>query len=228
MPPTILRNARVESTLVGRASYLVAPLVLLAAAAFGWLARDEGRLFTAALETAVPLAVGIYAASILAAEPALELQLATPNGFRPTALRRLAILTGWGAIVCAAGWWIADATGSLAGWRPNVGLVESQLVWLPSLLAYSVGGFLLAIVFRSRSSAVSVLALFWIGGHSFHDVFETTSWLRAWYPALTTYEPAAADWEATRLGLLLLAAVALVGLAAWLGASEWLLSAEDR
>jgi hypothetical protein len=228
MPPMLFRNARVESAMVGRASYFVAPLVLLAAAGFGFLARDDGRLLTAALETAVPLVVGIYAASILATEPALELQLATPGGFRPAALRRLAVLIGWGAIVCAAGWWIADASGTLSGWQPNVGLVESQLVWLPSLLAYSIGGFLLAIVFRNRSSAVSVLALFWIGGHSFHDVFETTSWLRVWYPALTTYEPTASDWEATRLILLLLAAVAFAGLAAWLGASEWLLSAEDR
>jgi hypothetical protein len=228
MTSVLFQNARVESVLVGRASYFVPPLVLLAAAGFGWLARDDGRLLTAALETVVPLVVGIYAASILAAEPALELQLATPGGFRPAALQRLGILVGWGTIVSAAGWWIADASGSLAGWRPDVGLVESQLVWLPSLMAYSIGGCLLAIAFRNRSSAVSVLALFWIAGHTFHDVFETTSWLRAWYPALTTYEPGASDWAATRLVLLLLATVAFSGLVAWLGLSEWLLRAEDR
>ncbi len=224
MFPTV----RIDAALNGKAAYLVAPGVVLAAAAVGLLFRDSARLITAALETAVPLVAGIFAASLLASEPSLELQLSTPRGFRPAALRRLAILIGWTAGVCLVGWWIADLAGALSGWRPPVGALESQLLWLPSLAAYSIGGSLLAVALRSRSSAVSAIALFWVASHAFHDVMTTTPWLRVWYPFLTTYEPGASDWAITRLVLLAAALVATVALVAWLGAGEWLLSGEDR
>jgi hypothetical protein len=224
----MISTARIDAGLLGKAAYFVAPGVVLAAAGFGLLFRDSARLITAALETAVPLVVGIFAASVLASEPALELQLSTPYGFRPAALRRLSILFGWSAAVCLAGWWIADATGALAGWRPPADAVESQLLWLPSLAAYAVGGCLLAVVLRSRSAAVSAVALFWVGGHAFHDVFTTTPWLRFWYPFMTTYEATASDWATVRILLLAAAAVAIVPLAAMLGVGEWLIGGEDR
>jgi hypothetical protein len=224
----MIQKARIAAGLIGNAAYIVPPAVLLAAVGLGLIIPDNARLLTAALESAVALVVGIFAASALASEPALELQLSMPGGFRPAAFRRLLILCAWSAVVSFLAWWILDVTGALAGWRPRADALESQLVWLPSLVAYAVGGWLLAIVLRSRSSAVSAVALFWVASHFFNDVFVTTPWLRVWFPFLTSYEPMASDWATTKLVLLVAALVAIVPLAVLLGANEWLLGGEDR
>ena len=222
------RLVRIEGVLIGRAPYFVPLLIVVAAGFFGYLFGSSGRLFTAALETAVPLAAGIFAASLLASESSLELQLAVPGGFRPAALRRLALLLAWNAAVCLATYCVLSAAGVFSDWQPDGGIVLAQLTWLPSLLFFTIAGCLLGVAARSRSTAVTAVALFWVAGHFLHDVFETWQWLPYFFPFLTTYQPHAADWLATRLVLMAVSLVCLAVLAVWLGAEEWLLSSEDR
>ncbi len=228
METTVRREiVRFETRLVGIAPAAIPPLILLGFAALGAIARRQAQLVTVGLESAVPLAAGIVAASLIAREPSLELQLGMPGGYRPAALRRLAILFAWSALASLAGWIVADAAGLVAAWGPNEGPVAAQLTWLVPLAFFVAIGGLAAVVLRGRATAVGVLAILWFTGHLFHGGFETIPYFRAWYPFLTSYAPTAADWLATRLTLLAIAGVAFAALAASLRAGEWLLASED-
>ena len=221
-------RARLEAMLGGRWSYLAAPLALAGFAALGVLFGSTGRMITAGLETGVPLAAGLAAASMLASEPALELQLAIPGGVRPAILIRVGAVFGWSALVSAIAWLAADLSGAFASRVPAGGPVVAQLTWLAPLAGFTVAGALLAVAFRSRAMASGSLMAFWVAGHAFHDAFESEPLLRSWYPFLTTYAVDASDWAATRLVLVGLTTATLVGLGACLGAGEWLLASEDR
>jgi hypothetical protein len=214
--------------LLGRAPYLAPLAIVLSAAFIGLLVGGGGRLLTAALEAAVPLAAGIFAASLVASEPSLELHLSTPGGFRPAGLRRIGLLLAWNAVVCLVTLSVASVAGGMAGWQPDGGPVLAQLTWLPSLVFFVAGGLLLGIGLRNRSAANTAVALFWVGCHFFRGEFRTWVWLPYLFPFMTSYEPHAADWLPTRLGLLAIAVAALALVAIWLAADEWLLSSEDR
>lgn len=223
-----LARVRLDALLVGRAPYIVPPLVLGAVVLLTLITPDDARLATASIEAIVPLVAGLVTASLLATERSLELQLSTPRGFRPAALRRLGLVFGYAAAFSMAGWLAFSALGLTRGWQPPVGPLAAQLIWLPSLAAFTVGGALVGVALRSRTGAASAVALFWLAGLFFKDVFETTAPLRSVFPFLTTFEPAAADWLATRLAMLGIAGAAALVLAVWLGAGEWLLGGEDR
>jgi hypothetical protein len=223
-----LDRARFEAVLGGRWPYLAAPVTLLGFAALGVLFGSTARLVVAGLETGVPLAAGLATASLLAAEPALELQLSVKGGVRPAIVVRAAALFTWSALCSATALLLAQLSGLFGDRLPSVGPVLLQLLWLAPLAAFIVAGILLAVAFRSRAMASGALMTFWVAGHSFHDVFVSSPPLRAWYPFLTVYAGDAPDWVATRLTLLGLAAVSAAVAAAWLGAGEWLLAAEDR
>lgn len=218
---------RRDASLVGMAAYVAPPLALLGFAGLGVLAPEPARLAMAGLETGVPLAAGIVAASVVATDPALELQLSVPGGFRPAAVRRLAAIVAWAGVVSAIPWGVGAATGLLGERMPTAGAVTAHLAWLAPLVAFTAAGALLALVARSRAFAAAVLSIFWVIGHAAHGLFEDTPWLRAWYPFLTTYAPHEADWLVTRLTLLGIGLAAAVAL--WLGltASEWILGSED-
>ncbi len=223
-----LARARFEAVLCGAWTYVAAPFTLAFFAFLGVIADSPGRLLTAGLETGVPLAAGLIAASMLAGEPSLELQLTIPSGVRPAILLRLGAVFAWSSAVCVVTWLVAYQLGVFGDWLPAGGPALAQLTWLAPLAAFTVIGALLAVAFRSRALASGAVMIFWVAGHAFRSDFESQALLRAWYPFLTTYAAGASDWAATRLTLLGLAAVALVALAAWLGAGEWLLSGEDR
>jgi hypothetical protein len=223
-----LDRACFEAVLGGRWPYLAAPLTLAGFAVLGVLFGSTARLVVAGIETGVPLAAGLTTASLLAAEPALELQLAMRGGVRPAILMRAGAVFAWSALCSAGALLLAQLSGVLGDHLPSVGPALVQLLWLAPLAGFTVAGVLLAVSFRSRAMASGALMTFWVAGHSFHDVFASSPLLRAWYPFLTVYAGDAPDWVATRLTLLVMAAISLAVAAAWLGAGEWLLATEDR
>ncbi len=215
-----------EARLLGRAAYAVPALVLIGFAALGLVVgRGEARVVTAALEAGVPLAAGIAAASLVATEPALELQLGMPGGYRPAALRRLAILFVWASLVSFAGWLAADMAGLLAAWGPDVGPAAAQLTWLAPLAFFVAAGALAAVVLRARAAAAGLIGTLWVAGLVLPVA--ATPWLRAWYPFMTIFDPRTPDWLVTRLVLLLVAGTLILILARCLRAGEWLLASED-
>ncbi|GLH98730.1 hypothetical protein [Phytohabitans aurantiacus] len=168
-----------------------------------------------ALEMGVPLAAGIGAASLVGRDPAAELLLTTPAGYRTILLRRLAVTVGWTALVAlllavpmiATGWW--------AKWPANHGALPGQLIWLAPTLGLAALGFLAGAAFRGPAAAGGLVAIFWIFQQMFADRVQEQGWSRQLYLFATTRGAVPADWTANRITLI---AVSIV-----LGALAWLL-----
>lgn len=225
---TLRRRLRYEATIVGLAAFAAPPIVLVSFTGLGILIGDAGRMLTAAVEAGVPLAVGIYAALLPSADPSLELQLALPRGFRPAALRRLAVLGAWAAVLSLAAVTLGRASGLLARWPGNTGPLQDALMPLAPLAAFAVFGCLLGLALRSRGAASAAVTSIWLVLLVWKDTFIAQPALAPWFPFQFTFAPGAANALATRLSLLGVTGVALVIVVAWLGLDEWLLGSEDR
>ncbi len=219
---------RYEATILGIAAFAVPPIVLVSFAAMGLLVREPGRMLTGGLEVGVPLAVGLTGATLLAAEPALELQLATPGGFRRSALRRLGLVTLWAAVLSLAAVAAGRVTHIFDAWPGTTGFADDVLMPLAPLAAFAAWGALLGVALRSRGAAAAAVTSFWLAALAWHDAFLSEASLRAWYPFQFTFAPHATDAIATRLTLLGVTVLGCGILALWLGWQEWLLGAEDR
>ena len=168
-------------------------------------------MVTVGMEAILPLAVGLMVASVLALEPAIELQLALPTPYRLTAFRRMAMIVAWTALIealvtltlrMAVPWALVRPTG------------VSLLTWLAPVLWLAAVGALLALLLRSRSASGAVLGGLWTAQHLFHTTFATIGWLQIWFLFATIYDAGDAFWLANRIALLLTAG--LLGGAVWL------------
>jgi hypothetical protein len=219
---------RHETALLGIAAVVSPPLVLVSFTFIGAVAGDGARALTGALEAGVPLAVGITAASMLSFEPALELQLASPGGFRPAALRRLGLLIAWAAVVSLAATSAGRITGLLNSWPGPADPLRDMLMSVAPLSAFAIWGCLLGVALRSRGAAAAAVTGFWLASIAFKDWFLSHDLLHAWYPFMATFAPHDGGMLSNRFALLGISAVGLAILAALLGRGEWLLGSEDR
>lgn len=176
-----------------------------------------------ALEMGVPLAAGFGAASLIGRDPAAELLLTTPTGYRAVLMRRLGVTVGWVALVAVLMALAMLATGWWARWPANHGPFLGQLVWLAPALGLGALGFLAGAAFRGPAAAGGMVAACWLLHQLFADAVQQHGWSRLLYLFATTRGAVAGDWMANRLTLIAVA-VAL-GAVAWLllGRSERLL-----
>ena len=219
---------RHETALLGTAAVVSPPLVLVSFWFMGAIAGFAGRALTGALEAGVPLTVGITAASMLSAESSLELQMTSPGGFRPAALRRLGLMVVWAGALSLAATLVGRATGVLDSWPGPADPLRDVLMSFAPLAAFAVWGCVLGVALRSREAAAASIAGFWLAAIAFKDWFLGHDLLRAWYPFMATLAPHDSGVLASRLVLLGIAAVGVGILAVWLGRGEWLLGSEDR
>jgi len=217
-----------ETELLGIAVLVSPPLVLVSFWFIGAIAGVGGRALTGALEAGVPLSVGLSAASMLSAESSLELQLTSPGGFRPAALRRLALMIVWAGALSLAATVLGRATGVLDSWPGSADPLRDTLMSLAPLAAFAVWGCVLGVALRSRGAAAAAITGFWLAAIAFKDWFLSHDLVGAWYPFVATFAPHEGGVLASRFVLLGIAAVGVGILAAWLGQGEWLLGSEDR
>jgi hypothetical protein len=219
---------RHETALLGITAVVSPPLVLVSFWFIGAIAGVGARALTGALEAGVPLAVGITAASMLSAESSLELQLTSPGGFRPAALRRLGLMIVWAGALSLAATVLGRATGVLDSWPGPADPLRDALMSLAPLAAFAVWGCLLGVALRSRGAAAAAVAGFWLAAIAFKDWFLGQDLFRAWYPFMATFAPKDDGILISRFVLLGIAFAGLGILAAWLVREEWLLGSEDR
>lgn len=211
---------RYEARRVGRAT-LLAPALLTAVVAGGaLLASHPPRAGTVAhallfaVEMGVPLATGVGVASLMGRDPALELQLTVPTGYRRTLLRRSALAAGAGCLVAfvvcvvlvAGGWWsrLPRSHGALLG----------QLTWLSPTCWLAALGLLAGAALRAPAAAAAVVVAPWLAEQLLAPQVQAHPWSRLLYLFATT-EGGDADWLANR--------AALIGCAVPLLAAGWLL-----
>src|SRR4051794_12922688 len=99
----------------------VGGVVIVAAGRSGGNARTVPDGLGYILEMAVPLAVGVAVTTLVGRDPAVELQLTLPVGYRATLLRRAAATLGGALVVAVA----VDAV-LRAGWAPQRGALVGQ------------------------------------------------------------------------------------------------------
>lgn len=176
---------------------------------------DTARLLFAALEMAAPLAAGIGAASLVGRDPAAELLLTTPTGYRSILLRRLVVTLGWTALMAVLLAGCLIATGWWTRWPANHGTVLGQLTWVAPILGLAALGFLAGAAFRGPAAAGGLVAVCWIFQQIFAGPAQERYGSRLLYLFATTRGAVPADWTANRL--------TLIGTAAVLAALAWLL-----
>ena len=107
----------------------------------------------------------------LEADPALELQLATPVSGRLVLLARLALLFGFNlaiTLVCSVGLVLAQAQITLA---PLIA------AWLAPMTFLSALAFLLSVIFFDSLASVLISLLIWVGATLRHFVTLEPFWL---------------------------------------------------
>jgi hypothetical protein len=164
--------------------------------------RNTAQLLHAMLEIALPLAAGVGAASLVGADPAVELQLTVPTSYRATILRRLVVTAGWVAVLAVAaaaamvatGWW----DRSPAAHPP----LSGQLTWLAPTLCLAGLGLLVGALTGSPATATSAVAALWIFDLAAGSLLQQHRWSRLLYLFATTRSPVGKDWAANRLTLI--------------------------
>lgn len=221
-------RATSEIRILGLSTAVAPPLILAVFTFIGFIASDPPRMFTTGLESGIPLGAGLLAASMLAGETALELQLATPPGFRAAAVWRLGAIVAWSSVVAFVAATIARLTGALNSWPGPGDPIRDVSIWLPPIVMFTGLGSLLGVALRSRGAAAAVITGFWMAGLALKDWFLGHDYTRVWYPFAMSFRPAA-EWVAVnRLTVLGIGLLCLVASFAWLGRQEWLLGSEDR
>jgi hypothetical protein len=178
----------------------------------------------ATLEAFLPLAAGILLMGIAAKDDALEVQLSLVTPYRNTVARRVALLLGWMVSIEFAATLAILAIFPAALTKSGFDLV---LLWLAPALWLSALGVLLALLLRSRATAIALLGVVWVVQLAFHGYFATFDWTRPWFLFATLYTPDAPYWRLNRLELIATAIACLVMSWLYLRNNEWRFRGED-
>jgi hypothetical protein len=179
---------RYELKLMGKRVILTPILVMLGFALLALLVHylkvNPGRIMSAALEMILPLMTGIVVAVITTQDPTLELHLTMPKKYHLTAIRRLALILLWTALVALVSSlvllalhlaYIPQDTPTLS--QP-LQFLAGQLTWVATLIWYAAAGLCLALLTCSRTASAAILSSIWIVEIIFKDFFAATAWLK--------------------------------------------------
>lgn len=226
-----LEAARYEARIVGlwvlALPAFVAGLFTIAAGMMAFKQAqhiDIQHMVMTGLEGALPLVAGIGVATIVAHEPALELQLSMPLPYRRVALVRCGLLLtltafieGGVIFVLARAWpWALSKDGG--AWL---------LAWLPTLFWFAGWGALLALLLRSRAASAAILGVIWVIELAFHGIFPQYGWTTPLYVFATMFSPDAPFWLLNRLELLGTGILLFIAVWLYLSNAEWRLRGEE-
>jgi hypothetical protein len=162
----------------------------------------------------LPLAAGVGAASLVGADPAVELQLTLPTAYRATILRRLAVTAAWVALIALSAAAFMVASGWWHRWPAAHPPLVGQLTWLAPTVCLAGLGLLAGALSGSPAVATVVISSLWVFEFAAVGPLQEHRWSRLLYLFATTRGTVEADWTANRLTLLA-AGVAMTA-AGWL------------
>jgi hypothetical protein len=174
------------------------------------------QVLTASLEMVLPLAAGLLITTITSHDAAIELQLSKPNTYRMSVFVRLGLIIAWtGCIALFSSvliyhlrfWRVPSQVGT---WRVLPQFLIGQLTWAAPLLWFSVVGFCLALLLRSRSASSALLGGIWIIEAIFYGYFVIIDWLKPVFLFPTTLAPDITFWLNNRIELLITALVLIL------------------
>lgn len=196
---SFLDRLRYECRLLGASVFLTPCLIMLVGVMLALIlhlshTRLVG-LLTACLEMFLPLAAGIFVATLCGHDPAMELQLTFPAHYRSTVAYRLTIIALWTACVAiisslVLAWVGLEKTQQLApGLSPVLQWGTAQLTWLAPLLWFVAIGLCLALLLRSRAASSALLGGIWIAENLMYGLIISTSWLHPVFLFAVTLTP---------------------------------------
>jgi hypothetical protein len=182
---------------------------------------DPTRVFMAALEIFLPVAMGMIVATLCTQDSALELQLTFPRRFATTVLRRVLLVLSSAALVSLFTTLILliirpDLQAQqISNWPLLLALLGDQLIWLAPLLWFTALGMFITLLTNSRTASGALLASIWLIELLFmKSLIITNAWLQPFFLFPTTLEPTVSFWLSSRIEMLAMAFV-LFGLS-WL------------
>lgn len=218
---------RYEIRLLGKPPFLTPCLLMIMATILAGLLHlghfRTASLFTACLEMFLPLAAGIFVATLCGHDPVVELQLTLPASYRRTILYRLAIIGIWTACIAIISNMLLEwdklekALPLASSWPLVVQWGAIQLIWLAPLLWFVAIGLFLALLLRSRAASIALLGGIWVAELLMYGLLISTTWLHPVFLFATTVTPFPAlstFWFVNRIELIGTAALFL--LIAWL------------
>jgi hypothetical protein len=178
-----------ETKLMGKKLFLTPILIMLASTAlslwmqYGWHTSPQ-RFLLAVTEILFPLAAGVIVGTIIAIDPALELQLTFPHKNDATGILRiilmliLMMLCAFIFITCVDALNLIYLPRFMDNWSPIVRFLTVQIIWFAPLLWCMAVGFCFALLMQSRTAAGALLGSIWVAEIIFKDLIALTSWLR--------------------------------------------------
>lgn len=184
----LIDRLRYELQLMGKRAILP-PLVtmggyILFTFLLFYLRTAPGRFLESGPEMILPMVVGMFAGTLISADPALELQLTMPRRYQKTAILRVFVILLWTAGIALLFINLAAACNleyMLQPPQPQPGLVRfltRELVWLGPLF-WCVGiASCSGLLMKSRTAGAALLGGIWIIEIIFKDTLAYIPWLR--------------------------------------------------
>lgn len=160
-----------------------------------------GRVLTACLEEALPLACGMASAGVIAGDRTLELQATARRAVARLALIRIGAVVGLSALAGA----LVYGLGAILGITAAHGNLSAALVFLAPALFLAGLAFASSVAVQGATAAAALIAGIWTAENAAYTLLSTGPLSRGFLFA-TTYTPHAATWSQNRDVLLLLAA----------------------
>jgi hypothetical protein len=178
-----------ELKLMGKKLFLTPLLIILISTVLSlWMKYgghvDPARFLLAVAEIILPLATGIIIGTIIAVDPALELQLTFPRKNDATGILRVTLVFVLMMLCALIFISVVDALKLIYlptfmdTWSPMVRFLVVQMIWFAPLLWCMVVGFCFALLMQSRTAAGALLGCIWVAEIIFKDYIALTPWLR--------------------------------------------------
>jgi hypothetical protein len=172
-----------ELKLIGSRAILVPLLVTIGFGLIGFLlhlshldTQRLARVMVGGEEMLFPIAAGCLVGTIVAQDPALELQLTFPRRYLLTALRRFAFLVVWTFCamlvysVCLTTFQSFYLPAYMLHWFWLLQFWFLQILWLVPFCFCVAVGFCFSLLLQSRVAGVAVLSSLWIAEVVFKDL----------------------------------------------------------
>lgn len=145
---------------------------------------NPARILLGGVEMMLPIAVGAMVGTIIAQDPALELQLTVPHKYHHTGILRFLCLLALAVMLALI---YINTLASLhmlylplftRHWSPLSLFLVTQLIWLAPLLWCMAVGGCFSLLLQSRTAGVALLCAIWIAEIVFKDYIALNDWSR--------------------------------------------------
>jgi hypothetical protein len=174
------------------------------------------QVLTSSIEMVLPLMAGLFTATIISHDAAIELQLTMPKTYRVTAFIRLSLIVIWTSCIALFSsvfiyhlrFWRVPS--QVETWKVLPQFLIGQLTWIAPLLWFVGVGMCLALLIRSRSASCALLGGIWTIEAIYYGYFAIIDWLKPIFLFSTTLAPNINFWLSNRFELLITALVLIL------------------